>query len=269
MATMNVKVLHVSKTTAEWAAEPTIISKGLLCVEFTTDNKTLVKIGDGTKAYTDLPYITDGSFSISDYYTGDVVDQKITDAIAALGNIIHIRGVKDTTDELPQENNTIGDVWFVSASDTNAGDSYSEYIWTEAGTWEFIGATSSNVDLTDYAKTSYVDGLVETINDRLTALEQKAHQHTNLEALETLTPETIEKLASYDPDTLVSDVLAELPTASADTAGTIKVGDGLTVSEDGTLSVDDTVTSDLEGRVAAIEEDYVKSTDDLTLNCQL
>lgn len=53
------KVALVNKTTAEWDAETTIPFKGCPCVEFTTDGKTKLKIGDGTNLYTALPYVAD------------------------------------------------------------------------------------------------------------------------------------------------------------------------------------------------------------------
>lgn len=57
--TLLTKIALVNKTTAEWAAENTIPFKGCPCVEFTTDGKTKMKIGDGTNLYSSLPYIAD------------------------------------------------------------------------------------------------------------------------------------------------------------------------------------------------------------------
>lgn len=62
----NSKVLHVTKTTEEWASVTTVIDKGLLCVETTTDGKTKAKIGDGTNTFADLPYLQDGTINIDD-----------------------------------------------------------------------------------------------------------------------------------------------------------------------------------------------------------
>lgn len=53
------KVALVNKTTAQWTAETTIPFKGCACVEFTTDGKTKLKIGDGANLYTALPYVAD------------------------------------------------------------------------------------------------------------------------------------------------------------------------------------------------------------------
>lgn len=292
---MNVKVLHVCKTTAQWSTESTIISKGLLCVEFTTDGKTLVKIGDGVKNFAQLPYITDGSFSISDYYTSVETDEKITDAIAALGNIIRIMGVKSSVSELPASDNTIGDLYFVGTADDTT-DSYTEYVWTAGNKWEYLGKVQTEVDLSDYAKISYVDGLVETINNRLTSLESASHTHDNKSVLDattaSFTTKEKEKLSNIEEGANNYT----LPTASATTLGGIKVGTNLSIDSEGVLSATDTTYEEattskaglmsatdkakldglenyddtkLSNRVSAIEADYIKSTDDLILNCKL
>lgn len=69
MATLTTKVLHVTKTTEEWENETTIISKGLLCIEFATDGRVLAKIGDGENMYSNLKYLGDGSIDLSEYIT--------------------------------------------------------------------------------------------------------------------------------------------------------------------------------------------------------
>lgn len=174
--TMSVKVLNVCKTTTEWAAVTTVIDKGLLCVEFTDDGKIQIKIGNGSKTFAELPYVVDGSFSISDYYTIEEADEAINSAVEsavqALGNVMHIKGVKATVEELPTEGNEIGDLWFVGTLTDGQADSYSEYVWTADSVWEFIGRANASVDLTDYAKTSYVDGLIQQVNERLDQVEE-------------------------------------------------------------------------------------------------
>lgn len=57
--TLNIKIALVNKTTAEWATETIIPFKSCPCVEFTTDGKTKLKIGDGTNTFNNLPYISD------------------------------------------------------------------------------------------------------------------------------------------------------------------------------------------------------------------
>lgn len=56
---LQTKIALVNKTTSEWTAESTVPFKGCPCVEFTTDGKTKLKIGDGTNLYAALPYVAD------------------------------------------------------------------------------------------------------------------------------------------------------------------------------------------------------------------
>lgn len=57
MATINGVIILVNKTTADWAAETTIPKKGTPCVEWTTDGKVKLKIGDGVNLFANLEYI--------------------------------------------------------------------------------------------------------------------------------------------------------------------------------------------------------------------
>ena len=198
---MNVKVLHVSKTTAQWAAETTVISKGLLCVEFTTDGKTKLKVGDGTNTFAGLAYVQDGTFNIGDYYTSAQTDTKISDAITALGNIITIKGVKATVDELPTADNKVGDLWFVGA-DGDTTDNFTEYVWTTSNKWEYLGKVQTEIDLSGYALKTEVQDVADDLTEvagRVTTLEGATHTHDNAAVLNattaSFTTEEKEKLA--------------------------------------------------------------------------
>lgn len=57
--TINTIISLVNKTTDEWATETKVPVKGCPCVEFTTDGKTKLKIGDGTNTYSNLSYVAD------------------------------------------------------------------------------------------------------------------------------------------------------------------------------------------------------------------
>lgn len=149
----NIKVINVVKTTAEWGQVSDVITKGVLCIETTADNKVKIKVGDGAKTYDALPYASE--VDLSDYSTTTQMTQAINDAIAALGNLMTVKGVVATKDELPAENNKVGNVYFVGA-DGDTGDSYAEYIWTEAGKWEYIGQIQTT-DLSEYYKKSEID----------------------------------------------------------------------------------------------------------------
>lgn len=71
----------------------------------------------------------------------------VDDAVSGLGSVFNFKGTKSATTDLPTTGNKQGDVWLVSADN-------SEYVWTSAsatGTasdWEKLGVT---VDLSGYA----------------------------------------------------------------------------------------------------------------------
>ena len=277
------KVINICKTTEEWNNETTIISKGVLCIEFTTDGKTLAKVGDGINPYSTLAYVADGAFSISDYYTKTEVEGKISDGIAALGTIFRIKGIVATTSELPAEGNETGDVWFVGTVQESSTDSFAEYIWTANNTWEFLGRVQTEVDLSEYAKITYVDAQVKTATDRLDVIEPKAHTHENKDVLDattaSYTTEEKTKLGGIEEGankTIVDSELSADSTnpvenkavkAALDTKVTVEAGKGLSSNDFTNEHV--AAIADHETRLDAIEADYLKSTDTLILNCTL
>ena len=272
--TMNVKVVNVVKTTTEWGQISDVITKGVLCVETTADNKVKIKVGDGAKTYDALPYASE--VDLSDYSTTAQMTQAINDAIAALGNLMTVKGVVATKDELPAENNKVGDVYFVG-EDGDTGDSYAEYVWTEAGKWEYIGQIQTT-DLSDYYKKSEVDTFLGNKVDVEAGKGLSANDFTN--DLKTKLEGIAEGANKY-----------ELPTAGKDTLGGVKttsevvdVSTGYTAVPivDGVpyyknevgITVDDALSADSENPVQnkIVKEaldDKVSTTDTLILNCTL
>lgn len=246
--TLSVKVLNVCKTTGQWALEKAVVSKGLLCVELADEGKTLIKIGDGVKTYAQLPYVIDGSFSISDYSTTTEVAEMIDTKLEALGNIVRIKGIKSTAAELPVSENEIGDIWFVGAPGETT-DSFAEYIWTSANKFEFLGRVQTDVDLSGYATTTYVNGKVQELVDRIEALE--AAEYT-------------------------------LPTASSNTLGGIKIGSDLQINADGVVTTNIQNASETSAGLMSPEDKstvaelgeydlsaFITDSDELTINCKL
>lgn len=178
MTTMNVKVLHVSKTTAQWADVTDVISKGLLCVEFTADGKTKFKVGNGTDTYADLPY-AGGDIDITKYSTTEEVNNAISEAVSALGNLMTVKGIVEDTTKLPTTNNKVGDVYLVGVQGETT-DSFSEYVWTENNKWEFMGRVATEVSLDAYATKVWV-------TEQLTGLNDAKHTHTNKDILDATT----------------------------------------------------------------------------------
>ena len=183
--TMNVKVLHVTKTTAEWAAESTVISKGLLCIEFAAGGKVLAKVGDGVNTFAGLSYVQDGTINIADYSTTEQVNTIVSDKIASLGNILTFKGVVASVDALPTSDQEVGDVWFVG-SQTASTDDFTEYVWAD-GDWEYIGKVQTEVDLSGYVQTDTLDNIVYDFDIRIANLELDQHTHTNKTVLDSIT----------------------------------------------------------------------------------
>lgn len=88
--------------------------------------------------------------------------QAIQSQLDALGNVFTLKGSVATVNDLPAENNKVGDVWYVVAVSSG-------YVWIDDdGTerWEQLGL---NVDLSNYAtQDDLTDGLA-TKQDTLTA----------------------------------------------------------------------------------------------------
>ena len=179
--TVNFKVIQVNKTTAEWASFSEVVSKGVLCIEWTTNGSVLLKIGDGVDTWGNLPYVKDGSFNIADYYTKSEVytksetDSAISTEIGKLGSVLNIKGIKATTGELPTQDNTVGDLWFVGTSGDGT-NVYDEYVWTTENKWENIGKASTITDLTNYFTKSEVTAITDALDARVKTLEDNALQ---------------------------------------------------------------------------------------------
>ena len=65
MAIYEVKISLKNKTTEQWAADTEVQTKGSACVEFTTDGKTKLKIGNGVNTFAELPYIGGDELTLS------------------------------------------------------------------------------------------------------------------------------------------------------------------------------------------------------------
>lgn len=211
------KVLHVTNTTSAWSAIDTVISKGLLCIEFTTDGKTKAKVGDGVKTFAELPYLTDGSISIENYYTKSETDEAISNAIDALGDYIRIKGIVANVSDLPNANNEIGDLYFVGTQGETS-DSFAEYVYTANNKFEFLGRVQTDIDLSEYVTDSELQTAIDAVNDRIDALETDSHTHTNKQILDNITAsyttEEQTKLAGIEAEANKTIVDSELSKTS-------------------------------------------------------
>lgn len=143
----------VTKTTAEWASVTANIVKGVPCVEFTTDGKALLKIGDGSKAYASLPYV--GEVDLSSYSTTAEMNAAIKTAAdnalasakaytdSKVTSVYKYKGSVANEAALPTSGQTVGDVY-------NLEDTGMNVAW-DGSDWDELGTT---VDLSPYAKTA-------------------------------------------------------------------------------------------------------------------
>lgn len=270
--TLNLKVLQVVNTTAEWlassAATTTPMSKGLLGIETTTDGKTHAKVGDGVSLWETLPYVTNPT-----------VEAKI----AALTGVSRVKGVLATKSELDAKTtgNVVGDVWFVGTSDPEdpTDNDYQEYIWVEqevevadpenegetitqtVGKWELLGSVNGTYTL-PIASSETLGGIKVganlEINDQTGVLSAAIPVFQGATAA----------VAPADPE----DPEDEGTPAQAGVAGLVPapaaadLGKVLGASGQWVELPD---TSDLESRVDEIEENYISEADLVAIQCTL
>lgn len=154
-----VEIYLDTRTEANWLTVSKNIPKGFVCVAFVTDGsnvKTKIKIGDGTKTYSQLDYIggdidmtdvdTAITTALANYYTKSQTYTKTeTDnAInAAVSSVWKLKGRVDTVDDLPASGNKTGDIYIVGLE---TATNKPEYYWTGTA-WEYMGQTMT-IDLT-------------------------------------------------------------------------------------------------------------------------
>lgn len=181
---------HVVKTTAQWeerAVEYWVVPRGCLCVELTPEGKTKLKVGEGNKYFKQLPYICDHG-DLTNYYTKEEVDN-LFDNLNRMA--IMSTDVYDSADDLPSNDNKLGDVRFVKSSTTTDPDLY---VWI-GDRW--IDVNSSDIDPSDFVTKPEFN----TVKDKVDEIYPKAHTHANKDILDGITQADRDKfddLHNYD-----------------------------------------------------------------------
>lgn len=170
---------HITRTTRQWETtidRYEIIPKGVLCIELCNDKLTKIKIGNGHLIYEQLPYVSD--VNLSDYYTKEETNNLLKDL-----KCIKIKGEASSLSDLPLRGNEEGDLWFIPKSDPDTHNRYDEYIWYK-NKWESFG--SSDIDLSEYAKKSYVDAHIQEVQNEITEIIESGylHKHDNKNILD-------------------------------------------------------------------------------------
>lgn len=116
-------------------------------------------------------------------------------------------------------------IHLVPAESTGTQNIYNEYVWVN-NAWELLGKYQSEVDLTPYLTKTDAQSTYQPIGNYATKEEVEE------------VSESIPSLNGYATETWVENknYLTEVPKASENTLGGIKVGAGLSMSGDGILS---------------------------------
>lgn len=170
---------HITRTTRQWETtidRYEIIPKGVLCIELCNDKLTKIKIGNGHLIYEQLPYVSD--VNLSDYYT-----KEETNTLLKNLKSIKIKGEASSLSDLPSRGNEDGDLWFVNKPHPDTHSRYDEYVWYN-NKWESFG--SSDIDLSEYAKKSYVDTHIQEVQDEIIKIIESGylHKHDNKNILD-------------------------------------------------------------------------------------
>ena len=205
---------HIVRTSDQWKNtydKYELIPSGVLCVELVSSDVTKIKIGDGHNIFSKLPYI--GDLDLSKYYTKLETDTRIKE-ILTQEKVVRIKGLIGSKSDLPADARC-GDIYFVRQL-SSSDNKYIEYIYSPDNTWEPLGGIPVDIDLSEYAKTAYVDDKIEQVNERIDDIEQHGtHTHPNKEILDQITEpyttadkETLASLHNYD-DTEIREMISQ------------------------------------------------------------
>ena len=205
---------HIVRTSDQWKNtydKYELIPTGVLCVELVSSDVTKIKIGDGHNIFSKLPYI--GDLDLSKYYTKLETDTRIKE-ILTQEKVVRIKGLIGSKSDLPADARC-GDIYFVRQL-SSSDNKYIEYIYSPDNTWEPLGGIPVDIDLSEYAKTAYVDDKIEQVNERIDDIEQHGtHTHPNKEILDQITEpyttadkETLASLHNYD-DTEIREMISQ------------------------------------------------------------
>lgn len=201
--TIQATVKNRTDTAANWTSKNPVLAEGEIIVVQTSAGETRLKIGDGVKTFTQLPYtdeqIYNNVVTSVNGETGDVTlandSKSLGLASAAVGQMPKIKAV---------DSNGVPTEWSpVDMPATLPNPNAITFTGAVTGTYDGSEAVTINIP------------------------EGNAGNMKKLTFTGAVTGE-------YDGTT---DVNIDIPIATTSAAGTIKVGNGLSVSADGTLSV--------------------------------
>lgn len=253
-----------------------IIECGCLCVELCPDKTTKIKVGEGNKNYAQLPYISGTEADLSNYYTKAEVDRitnnlnrmKIASTeeydsehnLPLRGNVLgDVRFVKSPDPSVstdPIEYLWNGNKWIYLGGmmfDVDLSDYVKrEEIMPRVDVLERMAHTHQNKDILDHTEKPYTTKDKEKL-DKLHNYDdtEVKRRITDLEKIDDFKGATSYRdgTSGYVPkpkrgdqnkflrgDGKWTEVDTEIPVASETTLGGIKVGENLSIDENGVLS---------------------------------
>ena len=159
--TLNAKIALVNKTTAEWNAETIIPFKSCPCVEFTSDGKTKLKIGNGINVFSDLPYLSEdltasAIISALTYTPLDSAKIGVAGGIASLDS-----NGKISTSQLPSSMDEIIEVDGIDNAPEN-GEKNKIYVDTDTNkTYRWSGTSYVEISASDIVTPSENNGYIK------------------------------------------------------------------------------------------------------------
>lgn len=290
---------HMIKTTKEWQSTSMfnkIIERGTLCIEITVNDEFFAKVGDGRRSYKNLPYLFQSSFEqltsadtslmeliqngLNERYTKeevDAIEHQLMELIQNidLSNYVTNNALHEYTQSFtPEEKEKLASLENADLSGLDARVTALEEIdhslyATEEYVDEKIENLDITVDLSDYATITYVDEKIAAIDIPSIDLSMYATKSWVSTQIENIPGMDLTGYATeqYVDDAIAAIQLQALPIATASTLGGVKIGEGVNISQDGTISVAIPEIPVIPQYTAGkdISIDYVDTSSDLTL----
>ena len=177
---------------------------------------------------------------LSNYYNKQEIDTAIENLEIQISTLPKFKIEVATRGEngFPNvESPDMATIYVVAVEDASSPDMYDEFIYTQSG-WELLG--KQTLDLSEYATTSYVDTQLSNYQTVASFTEFQQGDFKSLQdEVSTLKSTSIKGVKLNGVDLAVTENIVDIPLATSTQLGLIKVGEEFTVSEDGTLSVNE------------------------------
>ena len=181
MVTFEVGILLKNKTSEQWAADKDVQRKGCACVEWATDGKTKLKIGDGVNTFSELPYFGGDDITLETivaalgYTPADSGKIGVANGIASLDE-----SGKVPADQLPSFVDDVIEVANISAA-PEIGEAGKIYVAIDTGKcYRWSGTMYVEISTSDVVTASESNGYI-----KVNGTDVKVYEHTQSDWNET------------------------------------------------------------------------------------